>query len=171
MKRAIISAEDKVYIENKYHKTTEAFNPFDRFNYHGYEYDSSTGLDDAEMTAALEALYEETKGEHHALIKAKAFSYVLDHSRIDVNEHDYFVGFYSWGRPLYKTFILKWSHEAFHRVPDIEKKWEDYTSTGTADMWLDMNHVVPNWIDLLALGFPGILERTRKYRKNHLRHT
>ena len=56
-----IREKDRYYIENKYHRTDEAFDPFDRLNYHGYEYDASTGLDDAQMHAALEELFEQNR--------------------------------------------------------------------------------------------------------------
>lgn len=102
---ALISKEDREYIENKYHRQDEYFDPFNRLNYHGYEYDASTGLDDAEMRAALESLYEETKTEPHALAKAKGFAFVLDNARIDVPANDYFFGFYNWARPLPKRLL------------------------------------------------------------------
>lgn len=156
---ALISKEDREYIENKYHRQDEYFDPFNRLNYHGYEYDASTGLDDAEMRAALEALYEETKTEPHALAKAKGFAFVLDNARIDVPANDYFFGFYNWARPLAKTFINKWNDEVFDSMPDIKQLMRDYNTSGTAELWLDTEHVVPYWIDILSLGFPGLLKR------------
>ena len=122
---ALISKEDREYIENKYHRQDEYFDPFNRLNYHGYEYDASTGLDDAEMRAALESLYEETKTEPHALAK---------------------------------TFINKWNDEVFDSMPDIKQLMRDYNTSGTAELWLDTEHVVPYWIDILSLGFPGLLQ-------------
>ena len=155
---ALISKEDREYIENKYHRQDEYFDPFNRLNYHGYEYDASTGLDDAEMRAALESLYEETKTEPHALAKAKGFAFVLDNARIDVPANDYFFGFYNWARPLAKTFINKWNDEVFDSMPDIKQLMRDYNTSGTAELWLDTEHAVPYWIDILSLGFPGLLQ-------------
>ena len=162
---ALISKEDREYIENKYHRQDEYFDPFNRLNYHGYEYDASTGLDDAEMRAALESLYEETKTEPHALAKAKGFAFVLDNARIDVPANDYFFGFYNWARPLAKTFINKWNDEVFDSMPDIKQLMRDYNASGTAELWLDTEHVVPYWIDILSLGFPGLLKRVKDYHK------
>ena len=67
-----ISDLDRAYIENKYHRQDEPFDPHQRFCYHGYEYDPSTGLDDKQMAEGLEALFEQTRGMDHALAKAKA---------------------------------------------------------------------------------------------------
>lgn len=163
----LISDADRNYIENKYHDTKRPFDPFNRFYYHGYEYDASTGLDDEEMKKGLEALFVKTAHLPHTVAKAYGFQYVLDNMRIDVNEHDYFVGMYNWGRPLHETHILRWYDEVFDKIPDIRSKMNDYIASGTADMWLDVDHVVPNWIDIMRLGFRGLLKRVGEYRTRH----
>ena len=47
-------ASDRSFIENKYHKVSEPFNPFFRMAYHGYEFDPNTGLDDEQIKSGLE---------------------------------------------------------------------------------------------------------------------
>lgn len=158
-----ITENDRHYIENKYHRTDEAFDPFDRLNYHGYEYDASTGLDDAQMHAALEELFEQNRGTDHALAKARGFAFILDHARIDVSQNDWFFGLYNWARPLTKTFLSKWYTELFDTMPDVRELMHDYNASGTAELWLDTEHVVPYWVDILKLGFPGLLARVRNY--------
>lgn len=160
-----ISQADRTFIENKYHRTDQPFDPYKRYAYHGYEYDESTGLDDEAMKAGLEKIFEETKEEPRGLAKAKAFVYVLDHMRIDVNEHDYFVGFYNWGRPLQQTFVWKWLDEMNDSMPETMEQIRDYEASGTASVWLDMEHFVPGWEDIMSLGIPGLLERVQAYRK------
>ena len=49
---------DRKFIENKYHKTDEPFNPYARMAYHGYDYDKSTGLENEEIRNGLAKLYE-----------------------------------------------------------------------------------------------------------------
>jgi formate C-acetyltransferase len=163
----LISQVDRNCIENKYHLKNEPFDPFNRFAYHGWEYDEATGLDDNAMAEGLESLFERVKHLPHSLAKAKGFEYVLDNMRIDVNEHDYFVGMYNWGRPLQKPFISKWYREVFESMPDVDLKMARFGRSGTATMWLDMDHVVPNWMDIIELGFPGLLDRVRFYHKKH----
>lgn len=162
-----ISNADRHYIENKYHRQDAPFDPYNRLAYHGYEYDPSTGMDDQQLHDGLENLYEETRAMDHALAKAKGFAFVLDHGRIDVSSHDYFFGFYNWARPLDKTFIQKWNREVFDAMPEVQRIMEDYAQSGTAELWLDTEHVVPYWVDILELGFPGLLERTCRYHKKH----
>lgn len=160
-----ISETDRIFIENKYHRTDQPFNPYKRYAYHGYEYDPSTGLDDQSMKEGLEKLYYETRTIPRALAKAKAFSYVLDHMRIDVNEHDYFVGLYNWGRPLNQVFIQKWLDEMNNSMPETMEQIKDYEASGTASVWLDMEHFVPGWEDILSLGIPGLLNRVQAGRR------
>lgn len=114
-----ISDGDRKYIENKYHAHDGSFDPINRFAkyHHGYEFDPSTGFDDAEMDAALYKLYTDTVGEDHALIKAKAFALVLDNERIDASKNDYFFGIYNWSRPLANIFISEWNNEIFDSMP------------------------------------------------------
>ena len=83
---------DRSTIERKYHNPDEEFNSFRRIHYHGYAYDTATGLDDDEMRAELSVLSEKLEGQPHPIHKAKLFEYVLDNTRIDINEHDYFIG-------------------------------------------------------------------------------
>lgn len=113
----LISLEDRAYIENKYHLQDGPFDPLNRFAYHGYEYDPSTGLDDSAMHEGLCRIYEETRGLPHAVAKAKGFAFVLDNARINVSPNDYFFGFYNWDRPLEGPFIS--------RLNNMTKKEQD----------------------------------------------
>lgn len=156
---------DREYIENKYHRQGEEFNSLNRFAHHGGEYDESTGLDDEEMLKALNGVYEETKELCHAEAKAKGFAFVLDNARINVSSNDYFFNVYNRNRPLDKTFISKWKDEVFNSMPDVQEIISDYTKSSTGRLILDTDHVVPYWIDIMELGFPGLLARSQEYRK------
>lgn len=162
-----ITDSDRNYIENKYHRQDQPFDPYKRYAYHGYEFDETTGLSDKEMLSGLEKLYETTKGIPRCLAKAKAFSYVLDNMRIDVNEHDYFVGLYNWGRLLSPTFTEKWYREIDESMPETMELINDLAESGTASVWLDTEHFVPNWEMIMQLGIPGILDNVRKHRSYH----
>lgn len=85
--------DDRAFIENKYHKTDEFFDPYKRMSYHGYPYDKTTGMEDSEIQKGLNDLYEQIKFLPHPKAKAVCAKYVLENTMIDVNEHDFFVGF------------------------------------------------------------------------------
>ena len=44
---------DRDMIERKYHIPEKEFNSFQRMAYHGYDYDTTTGLGDSEIDAEL----------------------------------------------------------------------------------------------------------------------
>ena len=165
-----ISDSDRHFIENKYHRQDQPFDPYQRYAYHGYEFDETTGLNDEEMLAGLEKLYDSTNDIPRSVAKAKAFSYVLDNMRIDVNEHDYFVGLYNWGRLLSPTFMGKWYKEIDDSMPETMELISDLFESGTASVWLDTEHFVPNWEMLMELGIPGVLDNIRKHRALHNEH-
>lgn len=160
-----IDSADRYFIENKYHRQDEPFNPYNRFGYHGYECPTETGLNDEEMLKGLYALKEETKGQSHALIKAKGFAYILDNMRIDVNEHDYFVCLYNWGRLLDKVFIAPWKEEAL--CDEDRQTIRDFDESAAADIWLDTEHFVPDLDIISSLGITGILKKIKREHKNH----
>ena len=110
----MIEIQDKEYLLNMYHKENEPFDSYNRMAYHGYEYDPSTGLTDEEMKIELSRLSEEMAGIPHTIQKARLFEFVLDHTRIDVNEHDYFIGLYSWSRIISPYTVHKWTKEIYH---------------------------------------------------------
>lgn len=156
-----ISPEDRGHIENKYHLTDQPFDGLKRMAYHGYPYDETTGLSDEAIHEGLEKLTAAMADQPRALIKAKAVAYVLDHSRIDVNRHDYFVGFWSWNRLPDRHTITKWDAEVTQRAVNAvgKNRRKELGITGAATMPLDFDHTVPDYDSLLELGFPGLLRR------------
>ena len=150
---------DRYYIERKYHDPAKPFNSYARWNYHGYDYDSSTGMNDEELQAGLRVLKEQIKDEPRPLQKAKLFAYVLDNARIDVNEHDYFVGIWNWNRPIAPHCVYPWAEEVKRSSPDDLETIGAFDRSGAVFGFLDHDHTVPDWDSLFTLGFSGILQR------------
>ncbi len=157
----LISEQDRHYIENKYHFADREFDAFKRWNYHGEEFDPSTGLDDDAMREMLAAKAAELAGQPHPVIKAELFALVLDNTRIEVNEHDAFVGIWSWNRPLRRFTADPWQEEILPCFPEERKRLKESSEAGGSFGWLDFDHTVPDWDSLMELGFPGILARAR----------
>ena len=153
--------KDRYYIERKYHIPEKPFNSYARWNYHGYPYDESTGLSDEEMQDGLKALREKIKEEPHPVQKAKYFAYVLDNTRIDVNEHDYFIGIWTWNRPISPHSVYLWNEENKKLYPNELQTISNFDSSGAVFGFLDFDHTVPDWDSLLSLGFVGVLQRLR----------
>lgn len=156
---------DRKTIENKYHIKGEKFNPYIRMAYHGYEYDKTTGKDDGEITDGLKKLYDSIKDLPHPQAKAYAVKYVLENTRIDINEHDWFVGFYSVNRLAGRITSDRWYNEIFACViPETDALMKDMNNSGAVSIWPDFDHVVPDWDSVLLLGFPGLMKRALFYR-------
>ena len=143
---------DKPYLVDKFQKP---------------EFDPSTGLDNEIIKENLMGLVEELGSLPHTVIKAKAFEYVTQHVQIDVNSHDYFVGFGCWDRhdrPL-TQIIDKWNEEVDNNFLKTKQQIDDSNASGASLMWKDFDHSAPDWDAIFELGFPGLLERARCYRK------
>lgn len=151
--------QDRETIERKYHDPEKTFDAFNRMAYHGYDYDSSTGLSDEQIQEGLTALAEELEGLSHPVYKSRMFAYVLDHTRIDVNESDYFVGIYTWARPISKYTVQRWEADVKAGFPKEVALLKEYDDAGAVYGWLDFDHTVPDWDALMTLGFPGLLKR------------
>jgi len=163
-----IPEQDYDYLINKYHDTKKPFDPYKRRAYHGYDYDKSTGLSDEEIFEGLLVLDKELQDYPHPVAKAKAIEYVLKNTRIDVNEHDYFFGIYTWNQAIKATTLLKWKEEVFtHKLSEIDETMKSLNCSGAVSIWPDFDHVVPDWDSLMSLGFVGIRRRAREYRTMH----
>ena len=160
--------DDRIFIENKYHKTDEPFNPYARMAYHGYDFDKSTGLEDEEIKDGLSKLYEEIKNLPHPVAKAHAVRYVLENTKIDINEHDLFIGLWSVNRLANSVTLNKWNAEVFETIlPEVNQKMHGMNESGAVAIWPDFDHVVPDWDAILNLGFPGLKKRAEDYKEQH----
>lgn len=159
---------DRPTIARKYHIPEEPFNPYFRMDYHGYPYDEATGLDEETMKANLADLSASLEEQPRPIHKATLFAYVLDHTRIDVNAHDYFVGIYAWGRLISPHTCMKWFKERKNAHPEAMAIMAAYGGAAAGSGGLDFDHTVPDWTSLIELGFSGVLERARASYEAHL---
>lgn len=158
--------EDRKVIENKYHKQDEPFDPYKRMAYHGYDFDETTGLSDAEIIEGLKELSARVKDLPHPVQKAMAVEFALSNTRIDVNEHDYFIGVYSLNRLADRFTSEVWYRDLFdYRIPNVKEEMRKMNDSGATAIWPDFDHVIPDWNSVLTLGFGGLLRRAEHYRK------
>lgn len=164
----MITEQDRYHIERKYHDPEKEFNPFRRKAYHGAGYLEESGKDDEEILAGLDALAPSLKDLPHPVARAKALGYVMEQERLYINEHDYFVGLYSLNRLANKITFKAWEAQSkAFRDPETLRRNEDFNGSGASMIWTDYDHVVPDFDSLLSLGFPGLRERARAYRRLH----
>jgi len=155
---------DRKVIERKYRNPDEPRGPhhtYDRYAHHGYDYNPTTGLSDADMDAGIAALAEKLESENlpHPIYKARLFEYVLDNTQIDVNEHDYFIGIRAAGRLISKYTVNKWYAQNKQNNPKEHETAINNSRAGASYGGLDFDHTVPDWDVMLELGFSGLLSR------------
>ena len=144
-------AQDRAYIERKHKEKV---------------YEENTGLSNEEIKTGTEAFYALSDTENHAMIKAKAFDYVLSNTRIDVSEHDWYIGIAQSGeRTVRNALSLKWILDSRKKMSPqlVEDDLCHFRKNHL--IYLDPWHHVPNWDDVIALGIPGLLARAEKARK------
>lgn len=164
----MITKTDRYHIERKYHDPEKEFDAFKRMAYHGIGYIEESGLDDTELLKGLEELSFKTEQLPHPVARAMAIKYVLENERLYINEHDYFVGLYSLNRLANNTTFKKWERESrAYRAPETLQCGDDFNRSGAVMIWTDYDHVVPDWKSLMELGFSGIRERAREYKRKH----
>jgi formate C-acetyltransferase len=130
-------------------------------------FDPDTGLDNETIKASVLKLADELKHLPHPIVKARAFEYVVRHIRIDVSPRDWFVAFGChdrWNRPL-DGLVAKWDREVDDTRLTNLQLMQNLKQSGACGMGKDFDHSVPDWDALFSLGFPGIRERARSYRR------
>ena len=134
-------------------------------------FDPSTGI--IEEQEAIEAI-SKIDGPSHAHIKAKASAFILEHCAIDVNPKCWFGANFAGRIPKYvkgtnralEQLRRRWMKELVDGQP-IQQVLDDMhdTKAGAGAHFADHAHWVPDWDSALYLGFTGLRERARNYRK------
>lgn len=152
-----IKNEDYNYIMSKYHA--------ERFHRQDEIFDESTGMYGDDIIVEINKQDEKMAHLPHPVRKAKAFAFILEHTRISCDCRDIFPAINMVDRPLNQTLVRKWGKEVFGKiVPHIEEKRASFERNGIATIWPDYDHSVPVWDRIFDLGFAGILAESEKAR-------
>jgi formate C-acetyltransferase len=153
-----IKDKDYDYIMNKYHDATKAETSY-RFMANEKIFDESTGISPEQIHAHIGVIEEKYANHPHCIIKARAFEYILDNTKISCDARDIFPAICSIDRTLWKTLISKWEQEVFNdRIPETIRKKKELESRGALNIYIDYDHSMPNWERLFNRGIPGIIE-------------
>ncbi len=143
-----------------------------RMKFRAPEMDSSTGIGFPVLKENLLKLEEKWHDLPKQVLKAKLFAYCTENIQFSVSEHDYFPAFANWNRgdlPL-APVLNKWNSEVDRKIPDAATAIRSGNDIGRFAIWKDFDHSVPDWDAMLELGFPGLLDRARKYRAERLQN-
>ena len=143
------SREDEAYLWNKFRAP---------------EFDPATGIDQETAGEKLAAFAE--MDAPPPVVKARAFEFLAKNLQIEVDPHDFFPAFACWKRrPCPMTKLLKQLNE---KIP-LQKRelWELLRKSGASNIWIDFDHSVPEWDEIVRRGFPGLLANALMWRDKH----
>ena len=156
---------DYDYIMNKYHDQDKPFNAHRRFIRHDEIFEESTGMAGDDIIAGILQQDATLTSLPHPVRKAKAFAYVLKHTRISCDVRDIFPAINMIDRPLNKTLVNPWKKEVFDTIiPEVGKQCAVWMENGAATLRPDYDHSVPVWERIFQLGFVGLLQESEKAR-------
>lgn len=143
--------ENRAYIERKYDER---------------RYNADTGLSNAQIRAGLDKMLQENEHLSHTMLKAQGFAYVLENTRIDVDEHDWFIGLGEWSeKSMDASFCGHWLEEVREEsAPLLMQQNEKMRAAWAYQSYLDYCHSVPDWERVLSLGFSGLRRQAGEYR-------
>lgn len=124
----------------------------------------ATGLETKEFTALFNAKLAELEDkEPWAVVKAKLFALCCDKTAIGVSPHDWFPAYASWHfhrdnpfMPVFRRRGQKLDNRLGHAF--LTEIFSDVRA-GRWMMWKDYCHSVPEWDEIIRLGFTGMRER------------
>ncbi len=127
--------------------------------------DASTGLATSALRKKVDALRKALEPkESWRVVKAKCYALVCDEMAIDVSPLDWFPSIAVWNRydrPLdYFKDRRQYAIAAKH-YPDERRRMDEGNKSGKWKMWVDFDHSVPVWEELIVDGFAGVLENVR----------
>ena len=130
------------------------------------EFDPSTGMDYEELKAQIMHRFGGNPDRLPSpVLRARAFTFIAENLRIEVDPHDFFPSFACWDRKdrpltglqyqLRDNVIEKLAHREMFNL---------LNASGSSRNWIDFDHSVPDWDIIFGLGFPGLLRNAEEHR-------
>lgn len=152
--------ENRPFIENEFEQAV---------------FDPATGLPPEELMQALRRMQEQCTDRPRPLVRARAFSYILDHVQLQLNPHtpfsvklnlgvdySYFAKSDIYQKAMFGPQRKKILEE---QTPEAYKKMQQGIACGIGSIYTDFWHTCPDWDRLLRLGFPGLLREAEEARQ------
>ncbi len=131
---------------------------------------------------ATVAFAEQNSALSHPVIKAKCFEYIVMNAPIYINSDDWFgicleavkmdkiedIGCHH--KQIFNTVRARWTKEIDGKMnpPDDAVFTAFAREYLNGDFWVDYNHSVPCWEDILSLGISGLRRRIDEYREKFM---
>ena len=125
--------------------------------------DPSTGVDNEKAREHLMRLARELEPkEPWNVVKATCFAWLCDNLAIDVSPLDWFPAFACWDRLRWPMRPVQgWREEEVSKrfYPEILPRMYEGNAQGRWMVWKDFDHIIPDWDNVILLGFPGMRRR------------
>ena len=159
----MISEQEYCEIERRF----EADRPYLDGKSPAPQFPEETGVSHEEILEGIRGLLLERAGEGHWSLKSRIVEYVIDHSRVDVSPHDWFIGFAERNQKSFWGVVgRQWQRETVEALPpELRKEYDGLTQSHLCQFIVDYAHAVPDWSSVLRLGFRGMRERCEEYRR------
>ena len=151
--------------------------PFIENEFEYAKFDTSTGIDPAILYESLKEMSDAPTDEPRPIVYARLFSYLLDHTQLQINEHTPFSVKLNFGIDytdfatncvLQKSISQAKNQVRKEKLPSEYAQFSTFASVGLDWMMVDFTHTIPNWPYLLENGFAGILENARESKQKLL---
>ena len=151
--------------------------PFIENEFEYAKFDTSTGIDPAILYESLKEMSDAPTDEPRPIVYARLFSYLLDNTQLQINEHTPFSVKLNFGIDytdfatncvLQKSISQAKNQVRKEKLPSEYAQFSTFASVGLDWMMVDFTHTIPNWPYLLENGFAGILENARESKQKLL---
>ncbi len=132
-------------------------------------WNSESGQDAGTLSANLQSFVDGQTGLPMPLLRAKAFDFLLTHAQIEINPYNIFadkinIGIDYTGSAGPDIFANNLYYRFHKEVKEREIPLEHQRDLqaeriGIGTAWADYWHTLPDWNEVLRLGFPGLLRR------------
>lgn len=135
-------------------------------------WDDATGETTEVLVEELARRQAASEGLPTPTVRAEAYAYLLDHTRLQINPHTPFAlkfdlgvdySYFAKSDIMYQNmFRVQRKKVLSERFPVDYPRMKTAADAGISPVWTDFWHTVPNWNLLLREGFAGILAMARR---------
>jgi len=118
------------------------------------------GVSGDKLLSALLRIEKENPDASRAMVKAKMIAYILRSAPVATTEGDLFADRLNHGGVMLDIRV-RWMKDMEQRDPDLSRALaatKDARDCKAIDGTLDVSHLCPDWVRVLSLGIPGILQ-------------
>ena len=125
-------------------------------------FDPSTGLSPKQLDEGLQKIFDQiTQCTSTALLRAQMFAFLYDNVQLEINDKNLFAVKINHQKVFVK-YTARFKKQILSRYSPQTLELQEQAIEWGCKPCIDYHHTLPNWNDIHALGFPGLLDRAQK---------